>query len=296
MAEQWFYSNDGRQLGPVSEAALRELAAQGQLLPTDLVWTEGMSSWVPAASARGLFPAGGAAAPAATASMPDPVPEVPVVKPAAPRPATSSSRNGRSRDWGDDDDGYYRRRRRTAEASEGMSTGVKVAIACCVVGVLGIFGVVAIVIVGAAIGSAASTVASTPPPGGPPPAPRRGGNPAPAAADPAQTNSYKIKLMRSGDNNIKVINLKKGQVVHLTVTSTNWSGNDGFFQPDVDVYLEDKDGQQVFDDDGPVLDDGPEKDCDVVFCAPHTGQYRIRVHNCPRADGIDCWVECTVRY
>lgn len=39
---------------------LRELTAKGQLLPTDLVWIEGMKDWAEARKIKDLFPAGGA--------------------------------------------------------------------------------------------------------------------------------------------------------------------------------------------------------------------------------------------
>ena len=56
MAEiQWWYARDDEQLGPLSPAELRRLAAGGGLAPTDLVWREGMSEWAPAARIKGLF-------------------------------------------------------------------------------------------------------------------------------------------------------------------------------------------------------------------------------------------------
>src|SRR6516165_7164523 len=57
MAEEWYYTTDGQQTGPVPVTALREMAANGSLKPTDLVWKEGMSQWAPASCTRGLFPA-----------------------------------------------------------------------------------------------------------------------------------------------------------------------------------------------------------------------------------------------
>ena len=42
--------------GPVSEEQLKQLAASGQLQPSDLVWKEGMSHWMAASSITGLFP------------------------------------------------------------------------------------------------------------------------------------------------------------------------------------------------------------------------------------------------
>jgi hypothetical protein len=56
MADEWFYTQQGKQQGPVGAARLKELAAGGSLLPTDLVWKEGMANWVAARSTRGLFP------------------------------------------------------------------------------------------------------------------------------------------------------------------------------------------------------------------------------------------------
>ena len=53
----WYYASSGVQNGPVSEEELRSLAASGRLLPTDLVWSAGMSGWQPAASVPGLLPA-----------------------------------------------------------------------------------------------------------------------------------------------------------------------------------------------------------------------------------------------
>jgi hypothetical protein len=66
----WFYASSGVQKGPVSEEALRSLAASGQLAPTDLVWRDGMPSWQPASSIPGLLPPGLAAPPPLPASQP----------------------------------------------------------------------------------------------------------------------------------------------------------------------------------------------------------------------------------
>lgn len=55
MGDQWHYSRAGVQSGPVPAAELMRLAATGQLLPTDMVWAEGMAAWVSASSVKGLF-------------------------------------------------------------------------------------------------------------------------------------------------------------------------------------------------------------------------------------------------
>ncbi|MDB5292901.1 MAG: hypothetical protein JWL69_4142 [Phycisphaerales bacterium] len=45
---QWYYSQGGQQLGPVSEAQLQQMKSAGQVGPADLVWSEGMTDWLPA--------------------------------------------------------------------------------------------------------------------------------------------------------------------------------------------------------------------------------------------------------
>lgn len=56
MADAWFVGRGGERSGPFSADVLREMAGSGRLMPTDLVWREGMSAWTPAASVPGLFP------------------------------------------------------------------------------------------------------------------------------------------------------------------------------------------------------------------------------------------------
>ena len=109
MAEEWYYASNGQQMGPISALELRGLAASGGLKPSDLVWTDGMSSWTPARATRGLFPA---AVPAAASSNVAPAPRS--------RP--------RYDDVLDDDDYYPRRSRRAAAA--GLSTAALIAIVC----------------------------------------------------------------------------------------------------------------------------------------------------------------------
>jgi uncharacterized RDD family membrane protein YckC len=64
MANQWYYARNNQQAGPVTFEQLQHLAVTGGLIGTDLVWTEGMSAWTPAATTPGLFAAPGGAAPA----------------------------------------------------------------------------------------------------------------------------------------------------------------------------------------------------------------------------------------
>jgi hypothetical protein len=90
MASEWYYTQNGQPAkAPVSATQLKQMAASGQLQPTDLVWQDGMPNWVPASSIKGLFPA------------PAPVPAITdraATKPIKPRsgpieaaPASSSS-------------------------------------------------------------------------------------------------------------------------------------------------------------------------------------------------------------
>src|SRR5262245_47257526 len=56
MADLWYYTQDGRQHGPVTEADLRQLAASGGFKRTELVWKEGMPEWTRADLVKELFP------------------------------------------------------------------------------------------------------------------------------------------------------------------------------------------------------------------------------------------------
>lgn len=58
METQWYYRKDGQKLGPVSSRQLKELAASGQLQPTDMIWREKLPKWAEARKVQGLFPRG----------------------------------------------------------------------------------------------------------------------------------------------------------------------------------------------------------------------------------------------
>jgi uncharacterized protein DUF4339 len=57
MGDEYYYSQAGQRCGPVLGEQLKQLAASGQLQPTDLIWKEGMPGWIAAAKVKGLFPA-----------------------------------------------------------------------------------------------------------------------------------------------------------------------------------------------------------------------------------------------
>lgn len=48
----WFYEHNREQKGPVSDSELDVLIANGQVLPTTLVWREGLPAWQPLQVAR----------------------------------------------------------------------------------------------------------------------------------------------------------------------------------------------------------------------------------------------------
>lgn len=67
MAGGWHYIVSGQQHGPISSGELKRLADAGQLAPSDMVWKEGLASWMAASSVKGLF---------AAAATPPPLPFV----------------------------------------------------------------------------------------------------------------------------------------------------------------------------------------------------------------------------
>jgi hypothetical protein len=92
MAEaDWFYARGGGQEGPADLQTLRAMIATGQLLPSDLVWRDGMLDWQPAVEVSALRDAfgGGVAAGAfaggpASGYPPPPPPGQPGNAPAGP--------------------------------------------------------------------------------------------------------------------------------------------------------------------------------------------------------------------
>ncbi len=55
----WHYTLYGQQASaPISAAQLKQLAVGGDLKPTDLIWRDSMTDWVPASSIEGIFTSG----------------------------------------------------------------------------------------------------------------------------------------------------------------------------------------------------------------------------------------------
>jgi hypothetical protein len=63
-AHEWYLARDGQQHGPISAAEMEKIIELGYLLPTDLVWRQGFTDWLPTAEA---FPKASEAPPAPSA-------------------------------------------------------------------------------------------------------------------------------------------------------------------------------------------------------------------------------------
>lgn len=123
MADLWHYTRDGAAAGPVSAMELQRMARAGLLLPTDLVWQEGMRDWALARKIDGLFPGERPEWLAPEALMPTLSP------PAADQPPPEMPYGGRrfSNRPAESDDGS-----RYALQKPGMSSGTVVAIVLAV--------------------------------------------------------------------------------------------------------------------------------------------------------------------
>ncbi len=62
MAQDWYYTVNGEQVGPVTPADLKKAVTDGTIQPSDMVWKEGMAEWVEAQTIKGLFASNGSKA------------------------------------------------------------------------------------------------------------------------------------------------------------------------------------------------------------------------------------------
>ena len=51
----WFLSRGGKTFGPYPFGQLQQWATSRQIAPEDVIWQDGMPSWIPAGSVEGLF-------------------------------------------------------------------------------------------------------------------------------------------------------------------------------------------------------------------------------------------------
>lgn len=66
----WYYSEQGQQKGPVSESELQSLVSNGTVQPSDLIWREGMTDWLPVGQVPEISGSAPAAAPPAAPVSP----------------------------------------------------------------------------------------------------------------------------------------------------------------------------------------------------------------------------------
>jgi hypothetical protein len=105
MSQEWYYSIDSTQQGPVSAGELRKLALNGTLKPTDMVWKDGMAEWTVASAIKGLFAPPTKATPKAEepapvpkpASAEPPLPDLPPVPTESAKPKPKKTGNLRDR-------------------------------------------------------------------------------------------------------------------------------------------------------------------------------------------------------
>ena len=71
MSEQYFITRGGEQAGPYTLEQVQQMQAAGQLLPSDMAWTEGQADWLPLSQV-----AGGSPPPAPPPPPPPPTKEV----------------------------------------------------------------------------------------------------------------------------------------------------------------------------------------------------------------------------
>jgi hypothetical protein len=70
----WYYARAGERFGPVSRMKIEEMARQGELAVTDLLWTESMTNWQAAGEVSGIFPPSGSPEAPTPPAPPGPVP------------------------------------------------------------------------------------------------------------------------------------------------------------------------------------------------------------------------------
>ncbi|MFN9369246.1 MAG: RDD family protein [Planctomycetia bacterium] len=56
MEDQWYVGRKGQRSGPYTTGQLKQMAAAGQLVHSDLLWKQGLEQWVPLTKVKGLLP------------------------------------------------------------------------------------------------------------------------------------------------------------------------------------------------------------------------------------------------
>lgn len=101
MTSQWYYGRESDISGPVTDRELFDLAARGEIVPTDTVWRDDIEEGVRAGNVKNLFPVVESAVTVADVPPPVALSEVPEVPKAAeavppPPPKPAAAKNGRA--------------------------------------------------------------------------------------------------------------------------------------------------------------------------------------------------------
>lgn len=217
MPADWFYAQNGQQLGPIDDGHLHDLATSGQLRRSDLVWRDGMPNWTPAGNLPELFP------PEVAQAMPIPVAPLP---PPGPAPAYAASRSSYAAP--------------STVAPEGSAPKGGMSVLALVL----IFGGIAFALL-LVVGGIITIVLAFPNMFG-------AGNP-------------RTFSLASGRENDTPVYFKTGTRVEVWVTSVKDS--------DVDLFILDPNRVEI------ARDIGPSKDCHLLFVAPASGTYTLKVVN-----------------
>ncbi|MBJ7284431.1 MAG: DUF4339 domain-containing protein [Akkermansiaceae bacterium] len=86
----WYFSREAVQFGPVSEPESRQMLALAEILPTDLMWCDGMTHWISAESARKIMES------PQLPKIPPPIVNAAFVEAASVQPVVAASKSWRN--------------------------------------------------------------------------------------------------------------------------------------------------------------------------------------------------------
>lgn len=86
----WYFSREAVQFGPVSEPEARQMLALAEILPTDLMWCDGMTHWISAERARKIMES------PQLPKIPPPIVNAAVVEAASVQPVVAASKSWRN--------------------------------------------------------------------------------------------------------------------------------------------------------------------------------------------------------
>jgi hypothetical protein len=95
MTSQWYYGRESEISGPVTDRELFDLAARGEIDPTDTIWRNDIEAGVRASNVKYLFPVADVPVPVALNEVPE-VPKAAEPVPKTPVPAPAAAKSGRA--------------------------------------------------------------------------------------------------------------------------------------------------------------------------------------------------------